>query len=79
MSTNRSRFSTVAEVAAALRVSKMTVYRLVEDECLPGYRIGRSIRIPTQAVWNWLEANKVTPNNTSQAAPLAAYVTALGS
>lgn len=35
----------VKAVAAALNVSKMTVYRLVHDEDLPASRIGRSIRV----------------------------------
>lgn len=36
---------TVAEVAAELRVSKMTVYRLTNDRELPSVRIGRSVRV----------------------------------
>ena len=38
-------FLTVAEVATKLRVSKMTVYRLVWDGQLPAVKIGRSVRI----------------------------------
>lgn len=57
-----TRFSTVAEVAAALRVSKMSIYRLVEDEELPAFRVGRSIRIPTQAVWDYLDGRRIAPN-----------------
>ena len=36
---------TVAEVAEKLRVSTMTVYRLIQREELPALRIGRSYRI----------------------------------
>ena len=36
---------TVAEVADELRVSSMTVYRLIQREELPALRIGRSYRI----------------------------------
>lgn len=36
---------TVAEVAERMRVSRMTVYRLVEARELPATRIGRSVRI----------------------------------
>jgi excisionase family DNA binding protein len=39
------RLLTVAEVAAFLRVSKMTVYRLCESDELASIRVGRSIRI----------------------------------
>ena len=40
------RFLTVAEVAALMRVSKMTVYRLVHGGTLPAVRVGRSFRVP---------------------------------
>jgi excisionase family DNA binding protein len=42
---NQSRFVTVAEVADQLRVSNMTVYRLVQSGQLPAVRVGRSYRI----------------------------------
>ncbi|HKE52697.1 MAG TPA: helix-turn-helix domain-containing protein [Actinomycetes bacterium] len=48
------RFLTVAEVAAVMRVSKMTVYRLVHSGELPAVRVGRSFRVPEQAVHNYL-------------------------
>ena len=41
-----SKFLTVAEVAAMMRVSKMTVYRLVHGGELPAVRVGRSFRVP---------------------------------
>ena len=40
-----TRFMTVAEVARALRVSNMTVYRLVNSGQLDAVRVGRSYRI----------------------------------
>ncbi len=45
---------TVAEVAAVMRVSKMTVYRLVHSGELPAVRVGRSFRVPEQAVNDYL-------------------------
>jgi excisionase family DNA binding protein len=48
------RFLTVAEVAALMRVSKMTVYRLVHSGGLPAVRVGRSFRVPEQAVHEYL-------------------------
>ena len=47
-------FLTVAEVAAAMRVSKMTVYRLVHAGDLPAARVGRSFRVPEEAVDEYL-------------------------
>lgn len=44
------RFLTVAEVADLMRVSKMTVYRLVHAGELPAVRFGRSYRVPETAV-----------------------------
>ncbi len=48
------RFLTVAEVAELMRVSKMTVYRLVHGGELPAIRVGRSFRVPEQAVHDYL-------------------------
>ncbi|WP_457157210.1 helix-turn-helix domain-containing protein [Modestobacter sp. SYSU DS0875] len=47
-------FLTVAEVAAIMRVSKMTVYRLVHGGELAAVRVGRSFRVPEQAVRSYL-------------------------
>lgn len=44
------RFLTVAEVAEMMRVSNMTVYRMVHSGDLPAVRFGRSFRIPESAV-----------------------------
>ncbi len=48
------KFLTVAEVASVMRVSKMTVYRLVHNGDLPAVRVGRSFRVPEQAVHDYL-------------------------
>jgi excisionase family DNA binding protein len=48
------RFLTVAEVAGVMRVSKMTVYRLVHSGELPAVRVGRSFRVPEDAVNEYL-------------------------
>ena len=47
-------FLTVAEVAAMMRVSKMTVYRMVHAGEMPAVRVGRSFRVPEQAVHDYL-------------------------
>jgi excisionase family DNA binding protein len=53
---SRSRFVTVAEVADQLRVSNMTVYRLVQSGELPAVRIGRSYRIREDDVDKYLSS-----------------------
>jgi excisionase family DNA binding protein len=50
------RFLTVAEVASVMRVSKMTVYRMVHSGDLPAVRVGRSFRVPEKAVHEYLRA-----------------------
>lgn len=53
----RAQFLTVAEVAALMRVSKMTVYRLVHNGELPAVRVGRSFRVHAKAVHDLLETS----------------------
>jgi excisionase family DNA binding protein len=48
-------FLTVAEVAAMMRVSKMTVYRLVHGGEMAAVRVGRSFRVPAPAVRAYLD------------------------
>jgi excisionase family DNA binding protein len=50
----RAGFLTVAEVASLLRVSNMTVYRLINAGQLPAVRIGRSYRIAEDDVDKYL-------------------------
>lgn len=50
------RFFTVAEVAEVMRVSRMTVYRLVHSGELPAVRVGRSFRVPERAVHDYLRS-----------------------
>jgi excisionase family DNA binding protein len=49
-----TQFLTVAEVAKVMRVSKMTVYRLVHSGELPAVRVGRSFRVRPEAVHAYL-------------------------
>jgi excisionase family DNA binding protein len=42
-----------------MRVSKMTVYRLVHGKELDAIRVGRSFRVPEQAVNDYLAAAAV--------------------
>ena len=60
------RFLTVSEVADVMRVSKMTVYRLVHSGELPAVRFGRSYRVPESAVQQVL--NSAVNNRRSDTA-----------
>lgn len=54
-----NRFMTIAEVAEALRVSRMTVYRLVNSHAIHAVRFGRSYRVPESAVESYIEHSAV--------------------
>jgi excisionase family DNA binding protein len=57
-------FLTVNEVAALLRVSKMTVYRLVHDRELSAVKIGGSIRVARADVAAYVIAAYVDKSST---------------
>lgn len=50
-----TQFLTIAEVADRMRVSKMTVYRLVHNGQLEAIRVGRSFRVPEGAMEEYLQ------------------------
>lgn len=50
------RFMTVTEVADIMRVSKMTVYRLIHSGEMPAIRVGKSFRVPEAAVVQMIQA-----------------------
>ncbi|MDO5732112.1 helix-turn-helix domain-containing protein [Corynebacterium sphenisci] len=57
VNSDNGTFLTVAEVADIMRVSKMTVYRLVHSGELPAVRVGRSFRVHEKAVAEYLESS----------------------
>ncbi|MDJ0311792.1 helix-turn-helix domain-containing protein [Arthrobacter sp. H35-D1] len=61
------KFLTVQEVASLMRVSKMTVYRMVHAGELPAVRFGRSYRVPANAVESCLRAAVVDGTATHEA------------
>jgi excisionase family DNA binding protein len=54
-----SSLLTVAEVASTMRVSTMTVYRLIKGGELPAVRVGRSYRVRGSAVEHYLASRSV--------------------
>lgn len=57
-------FLTVAEVADLMRVSKMTVYRLIHSEELPAVQVGRNFRVRESAVNEYLGSSEYTASKT---------------
>ena len=51
-----ARFLTVQEVADLMRVSSMTVYRLIKAGDLPAVRVGRSFRVRDTDVDTYLSS-----------------------
>lgn len=52
---SRPAFLTVAEVAEMLRVSNMTVYRLINAGSIPAVRVGKSYRLTEADVDGYLQ------------------------
>lgn len=50
METPEDEYMTVGEIAAVLRVTPMTVYRLIQNGKLTAIQIGRQYRVPTVEV-----------------------------
>ena len=50
---------TVAEVASGMRVSNMTVYRLIKSGELPAVRVGKGYRIRESELQRFLEERSV--------------------
>lgn len=55
-----SRLLTVAEVANVIRVSRMTVYRLIRRGQLKAIRVGRNYRVRSDDLNDYLESQAVT-------------------
>lgn len=63
---DQSEFTTIPAIARLLRISLPTVYRLVENGDLESIRVGRSIRVPTRSVFEYIEANYKPRSATSR-------------
>ncbi len=54
---------TAAEVADQLRVSTMTIYRLIRSGELPAVRVGRHYRVRSNDLEAWLSEQVVDPSS----------------
>lgn len=59
---------TDGEIAAALRVSKRTVYRLRKSGALRSVRIGRAVRTPADSLAEFLARAEAQPGPSAEAA-----------
>ena len=53
-----TNFMTVKEVAQYLRLSKITVYRMVESKDLPGRKHGKQWRFVKSDIEDWSKWNR---------------------
>lgn len=71
-----SPYITVQDIADTLKVSRMTVYRLLRDGEIASFRVGRSFRITSRALTDYLRSRTTRPDGTGnpdgeQAGPAA--------
>ena len=63
-----TEFLTAEEVAEYLRLPLSTVYKLVQDKRLPGFKVGKHWRFRREAILEWIkqkEEDAMTPKATS--------------
>jgi excisionase family DNA binding protein len=60
---------TIPQAAAALAVGRTTIYELIGAGDLEAVRIGRSVRIPVDALWSFVNrrATRTSPARTAGA------------
>jgi excisionase family DNA binding protein len=54
-------YLTIREVADTLAVALKTVYQLVWQGKIRAVRVGRSVRIPSEALQEYLDGNAIAP------------------
>jgi DNA binding domain, excisionase family len=58
MDENQGGVLTIEELAAYLKISKSTLYKLVREGRIPSQKIGRHWRFRKEAIDRWLEARR---------------------
>jgi len=54
---------TIDELAAYLKISKSTLYKLAQDGALPGLKVGKRWRFHKEAIDAWLKSQSPTPES----------------
>ena len=57
MQSNTNEVMTIDELAAYVKVSKSTLYKLVQNGKVPGQKIGKHWRFRREAIDRWLDAD----------------------
>ncbi len=61
--TTADRVLTVEEVAEMLRCTRGTIYRLIEEEGLPAFCVGRRYRVLSTLLMGWMEERSKPEND----------------
>jgi len=59
-----TEFFTTAELAKKLKMNVQVITRKVQSGDIPAYKIGKDWRIPEQSVFEWLEKNSNSNDNS---------------
>lgn len=62
MARTQSEIMSLDELAAYLKVSRSTLYKLVQQGGIPGQKVGKQWRFHKNAVDDWLRANPQHPS-----------------
>lgn len=57
------------EAARRLGINPRTLYRLIDDGAIAGYKIGRVIRVKEEDVTTFLESSRIEPGSLSHLYP----------
>jgi len=67
-----SKYLTVAELSEYLQIHRTTIYRMLREGRLPGFRIGSDWRFSREAIDEWvrdqMEGKRIIPEPGSNAA-----------
>lgn len=68
-SVNATRWLGTTEAAEFLGVVPRTLYRMIDENLVPAYRMGRVIRLKAEDLDAYLESNRVEPGSLSHLYP----------
>ncbi len=60
-----AEFLTAEEVAEYLRLPLSTVYKLVQDKRLPGFKVGKHWRFRSESIQKWVKEQEEKASTTT--------------
>lgn len=62
MQTDEDQVLTIDELATYLKVSKSTLYKLVQEGKVPGHKVGRHWRFRRETIDRWMDSSNDSPS-----------------